>query len=514
MVRPDTGSSSAQVHRRLTLNTISNVSRYVLSIGIAFYLTPFIVRTLGDSIYGFWVLLLSFIGYASILEMGVQPAVVKLVGQYRGSGEKEKLQELVTAALVFFLAISCIAALLCVTVVPPLVRDHVEGLGQLPRQQLLFAAIGLDAVIMYMNYLFTGVLYGCQRYHIKNMIDAGAWILNAVLVLTFLEEGGLLALVACRLAMDLFTVLSSVVAVRRVLPELRFHPSYLSRQSFRELMSFGGRVFASATTTRLATHAQPIIISTMVSSAAVAFYAIPVKLVDYSRQIAWTLSASFMPMFSELQGRNEHAMLRQIYLDYSRYIFLLLLPVSVLLLTEGAPFIGHWIGPEYQDRGHLVLMFLASQVLIESFQPLLWRFFIGVGHLNVLVKVSAIVSLLAVAGSLLLVRPMGIAGVAMAGLIGAVVAQSIYAVTSCSYLKISPGSLFAQVHLRALLAGSVMFLVAELLSRRLIGTDSFGHLALIAAISCGVYALLALPLAITSEERTALRAQIAKRLQR
>ena len=76
-------ADDSRVHRRLTLNSISNVARFIFLMVVAFFLTPFIVRVLGDSIYGFWVLLMSILGYASILEMGVQPAVVKLVGQHR-----------------------------------------------------------------------------------------------------------------------------------------------------------------------------------------------------------------------------------------------------------------------------------------------------------------------------------------------------------------------------------------------------------------------------------------------
>ena len=39
------------LHRRLTLNSVANLSRYLFSILLSFFLTPFVVKTLGNSLY-------------------------------------------------------------------------------------------------------------------------------------------------------------------------------------------------------------------------------------------------------------------------------------------------------------------------------------------------------------------------------------------------------------------------------------------------------------------------------
>lgn len=508
-----TQSQKGGLHRKLTLNSFSNLSRYVLSMGIAFFLTPFIVRTIGDTLYGFWVLLLSFVGYASILEMGVQPAVVKLVGQYKARGDTHKLRQLVTTAFVFFLCTSTLAALFCVFFVPGLVDKYIEDLRGLDHSRWLFIAIAVEAIVMYMSYLFTGILYGFQRYHLKNLIDACGWIINAVLVVIFLPRGGLLALVISKLVMDFAVLIGSVIAVKRVFPEFGLAFTNVGPESFRELIGFGGRIFVSATTSRIANHAQPIIISTALSSAATTFFAIPLRLVDYARQIAWALTAGFMPMFSELESRQEKETLREIYLGYSRYLFMGLLPIMVLLFVYGAPFIGVWIGPEYEDKSRVTLYFLAGMVLAESFQPLLWRFFIGVGQLNVLIWVSAVTSLLSVVGSFTLVRVMGIEGVALSAFSAAAIAQSIFAVRSCRYLEITPLYLFRRTHLRPVVSGLVTFGVAMLMSRTF-GAANLLTIAIGSAVSMAVYVSLSLFYALDAHERGYATAKIAGRLKK
>ena len=63
-----------------------------------------------------------------------------------------------------------VAVLLCVTVLPILVHRYVSGLETIEQSNLLYSMIAFDATVMYLNYLLTGILYGCQRYHLKNMI--------------------------------------------------------------------------------------------------------------------------------------------------------------------------------------------------------------------------------------------------------------------------------------------------------------------------------------------------------
>ena len=44
-------SEDNRLHRRLALNTISNLARFGLLMVITFFLTPFIVKTMGSSTY-------------------------------------------------------------------------------------------------------------------------------------------------------------------------------------------------------------------------------------------------------------------------------------------------------------------------------------------------------------------------------------------------------------------------------------------------------------------------------
>jgi O-antigen/teichoic acid export membrane protein len=263
-------------------------------------------------------------------------------------------------------------------------------------------------------------------------------------------------------------------------------------------------------TTRIATLAQPLIVSTLIGFAATTFYAIPVKLCEYARQLAWTLSTAFMPMFSELESKNEGDLLRKIYLNYTRYLFLALMPISILLFIYGNPFISLWIGPEYAEKAEIVLAMLVGALLIESSQAILWRFFIGVGELNVLVKVSAVSSLTVVALGAILAKPFNIEGVAFSVLFGAAVSHLLFAIHTCRYLEITLFSMFTRVHARPLLAGILLFGVAWLF-RAQIGSDSYLDMFFGCATGIAMFLGFAWLLALTADERAFAVARIRRR---
>jgi len=501
--RSGTGPSSGSFHRRLTLNSVSNTSRYIVFLGGSFLLTPFVVRTLGDAAYGFWVVLLAFAGYAGVLELGVQPAIVKLIGQYRGAADWRRLEELGTAALVFFAAVGTFAAVLVAFIMPALVPLLVKDHQSFENLRTLFALIGVDVLIMFLNYVFAGVLYGWQLYHGKNVIDMAAWVLNALILVAFLRRGGLPLLAASKAGTDLAALIATFLLCRRVLPDMHWLRGGLARRAFRELLGFGSKVFLSATATRIQNYAQPVIISAYISTAATAFFAIPSRLIEYTQQITWALSTGYMPMFSELDGQQDTVTIRSIYMRYSRFILTLTLPLLALVLVYGREFIGLWIGPEYAERGRGALYILTAATLAQALQPLFWRLFLGVGRLNLPVAISTAASLLSVALGLLLVRPMGITGVALGVLLTIGTIQIFFFLHTSRYLGISPLKHFREIQARPIAIG-LAFVALAYACARVIGTRTYGAMAAGAILSSIAYAPLAYG-SLHSNERRKLR---------
>src|SRR6187549_4061724 len=92
-------ASNDMIRSRALRNTASNYIGKVLTLGIFFFLTPFILHQLGPTTYGLWILIGSVVGYGALLDFGIASAVTKYVAEYRARGEVANAQSLVATTL-------------------------------------------------------------------------------------------------------------------------------------------------------------------------------------------------------------------------------------------------------------------------------------------------------------------------------------------------------------------------------------------------------------------------------
>lgn len=489
-------------HKKLSINALSNLVRYMAYVAVTFLLTPITIKCLGESSYGLWVVVLSVVGYAGILEMGVQTAVVKLVAQYHGANDTRSLNEVVGAALAFFAGIGLLVAVVCWGVLPFFIDLMVKDPAGRETVCQLLIILGINVLFIFPNYVFSGMVYGFQVYHLKNLIDVALVVINAIIVYLLLVRGyGIFALAIVKTLGDFFGLVASYLLSRKVFPELRLSVTGIGRQRYKEIFSLGGKIFSSATMVRIAANGEPLIISYALSNAATAIFSIPKRLIDYVKEISWSLSTGFMPMFSELQAKSDHEGIRRIYFQYTRYLVMLLAPILAAVFVYGTPFISLWIGDNFASKGKVLVMLLSTAFAVECLQPLVWRMFIGVSRVGFLVKISSFSSLAYLILAFSLVWKFGVDGVALGGLIVSCVCQSIFFVYTARYLETSTLNYLKECHLMPVVTTLAM-LGLMLWLRSSWPPVSYGILIPEVTGALALYAVISWLLALKNTERT------------
>lgn len=481
--------------------------RYFVYMAATFFLTPFIIKSVGDSVYGLWIVILSVIGYAGLLEMGVQSAVIKLVAQYRASNDEEKVNGTVVTASVFFLTIGIGVAAFCWLALPSFLGYFMKDPEWIDMGRDLVMVLGIDMLIVFQGYVFTGMIYGLQLYLARNIIDIVITALYAVLVYIFLNGGGgIYELAVIKTVVDAIAIIAFYVLCRKSNAGFRLKPGYASMRTLREIISLGGKIFTSATMARIANNADPLIVSYFLSTVWASVFSIPKRILDYMREITWTITTGFMPAFSDLQGRNDAEGIRAIYINYTRYIFVLILPGLVSVFVYGDTFIRLWIGPEYADKGRVALVLLGTAFAVEALQPLLWKLFIGIGKLNSLVKTFSITALMYIAIGAVLASRYGINGIAASALIIAVINQVIFLRHACDYLGISVARFFMECHLMPI-AAALIFGLSAWYVKTVFSLDSYLAIFTQALCCAPLYILAAYFITLKSREKEFLLAK-------
>src|SRR4030042_3768624 len=102
MDKPQIQGRVRRVQASIVRNVTSNWASLGTNILVSFFLTPFIVHSLGNVYYGIWALLSQVSGYLWLLDFGVRESVIKFVAQYHASGQKDDLVATVNGAVYLY----------------------------------------------------------------------------------------------------------------------------------------------------------------------------------------------------------------------------------------------------------------------------------------------------------------------------------------------------------------------------------------------------------------------------
>ena len=90
--------------RVIVRNGLWESSGFVIYAAVMFFLSPFIVHRLGDSLYGVWEMVISLTGFLGFADIGVRPAAVHYIARYEARKDYEALNRFVNSAFVTFAA--------------------------------------------------------------------------------------------------------------------------------------------------------------------------------------------------------------------------------------------------------------------------------------------------------------------------------------------------------------------------------------------------------------------------
>lgn len=88
--------SRARIYLR---NITANWIGYGINLAVMFFMSPFVVRTLGDERYGVWSLLISLTGYLGLVELGTRAGLGRYINYYLGKEDIPKLNGVINTAM-------------------------------------------------------------------------------------------------------------------------------------------------------------------------------------------------------------------------------------------------------------------------------------------------------------------------------------------------------------------------------------------------------------------------------
>jgi O-antigen/teichoic acid export membrane protein len=337
---------------------------------VGIFLSPYIIHHLGDDAFGLWVIIFSVTGYYGLFDLGIRSSIVRYVAKYSATGEHEELNRLVNTAMFSYggigavtIAITLIGTYYVNSIFPRVTPEFVGT------ARWLLLIVGTSFSLGFPLGVFSGILEGLQRFYLLNFVSISSTLLRALLIVVALQHGrGLLTVAVITVGLPLVNGFVNAAAVFRHL-QLRLGVQYVNRSSLRSIASYGGTTFLIIVAGRLRFKTDAMVIGSFVSAAAVTYFTIGSRLVDYASEVVSSLAQIFVPMSSQSQATGDLDGLRRIFVVGNRACAFIIFPITAILTVLGKSVIESWVGPKYVATSYpvmLVLLYPTTLMLAQS----------------------------------------------------------------------------------------------------------------------------------------------------
>jgi O-antigen/teichoic acid export membrane protein len=232
---------------QLRVNMASGMATTVVNIAVMAAGYPIYLHFLGYEKYGVWLVLAVVLTIAQLGDIGISPAITKLVAEEYGRKNIEGVRCYITTAL----AMLCTSGVVVLAAVL-IFKLQITALFKLSSENTKLAVwllpyIGVLSVYIFIVNVFNATLSGLGRMDLANYIQTASKVIAVAVATVLLYFGkGIESMIISSAVSYLFIQVISLICVRKIISIRILHLSNLNTQCGQRLLSFGGAVFAGS----------------------------------------------------------------------------------------------------------------------------------------------------------------------------------------------------------------------------------------------------------------------------
>ena len=360
---PETAEPANASSRQLFRNFASGYLGLAISLLLSFFLTPIVLRELGRSDFGLWVVITSLGTYIGLLDAGVATAAVQQIASSIAVGDEDRLAKILATAQVFFMVTSLLAVAACAVFVPFLGEVFGVARHSLPSAQVGLVLMGVFTGFGFLTSVPKASLYGGGRSDRITVIGIGLAIATqggqiAVVVL----GGGLVGLFAVSAAGGLVGLVATTYVARRtgLMRPGRGRPT---RAVLGQLLRSAWRNVVIAVAGTVAWNLDTVVIGLILPIGQVAPYSIALSTSNFTNSISSSGTALLLPSYAHSSALHDQERQFRLYSKAVLFSMAITIPLVVALIAFGQALLRLWLGT-VPDHTYQVLVALNVMILL------------------------------------------------------------------------------------------------------------------------------------------------------
>jgi O-antigen/teichoic acid export membrane protein len=424
---------------KIIKGSASNLVRVVLSMLVALVLPRLLVHRLSPAEYSAWVLILQISAYISLLDLGLQTAVGKLVAEYDAVGDRFACSRTLSSSVSILCASAAVGAVIVALVawqVPQLFHQMPAGLIGDVRGGILL--VGMSSVIALPFGAFLAAFTGLQAYGFPTVLATGSRILaTAGLVILLLLHGTLIQMVWLIALFNIATAMAQFFGWRRYARDLvGFSFRLVDHKSVHRLVKYGSAL-SIWTLANLFVSGLDMVIVGHYDFGDTGYYGIATSASNFMLLVVSSLFGPILPAVSSLQSGRTPEQVGDIVIKATRYCVLLLCLIGVPLLIAPYALLTLWVGHDYAIRSALFLQVLVLGNAIRQLANPYALVLLATGQQHFATVAAVAEAAVNLSLSIYLVQRFGAIGVAIGTLVGAFVSVGLHLTVSMKLTRSS-----------------------------------------------------------------------------
>jgi O-antigen/teichoic acid export membrane protein len=379
---------------QLRINMLSGVAATAVNVIVVAVAYPVYLHFLGYEKYGVWLVLTTVLTFARLGNLGIGPAITKLVAEEYCRENIEGIQKYVTTAL----ALLCSSGTI-VLIVILIFKSQIISLFKLSDENAKIALwllpyVGVLSIYVFAVQALNAVLSGLGRMDLENYLQSCGRVMTVVIGVGLMYSGfGVESMLIAIASSYIVIQFASIVCIRHIVNIRFLRLANLDVQRAKRILSFCGRVVGGSLISMFLDPFNKLMISRYAGVSMVPVYDIAFT---GSMQIKGLVEAGIQALMPEVSriGANmtiyaKDRILR-IYTRVMKIIFLFCLPMYGILAVF-LPLILHvWLGNKFVEPLPAVFRIM----LIGSFLSLLgvpaYYTLMGMGHVRLNLRAHVI----------------------------------------------------------------------------------------------------------------------------
>ncbi|WP_416115958.1 oligosaccharide flippase family protein [Peribacillus butanolivorans] len=338
---------------------ISNITNLIL--------TPFIIRNLGQSEYGLYMLIGAFVGYIAVLDFGLGNATIRFVAKYRAENDKRGEENFLFSTFILYSIISLIILIIGTVIYINLDNIFSDSLTlkEIEIAKVMFIILVISLALTLPMNLFTGIISAYERFVFPRLLTISRILVRAIILFVLLSLGykAIAIIIVDAILNLLMMIINMSYVILKLNVKIRLHR--IDKTIFKEIFSYSALIFISVVVDQIYWKIGHLVLGVIASTSEVAIFAIGMVFGQYFIVFSTAISGVFLPKITKMVvNKATGEELTNLLIKTGRLQFLMLGFVLGGFVLFGERFILLWAGPGYKNSWFIALLVMIPLLLV------------------------------------------------------------------------------------------------------------------------------------------------------